>query len=421
MKRRVVWWIVPAGVAVAVVCGFLLFRSGSGYEAAQRALTRLAAERDFAALAERNIAAQRMVRDKSNALLDIGRRIVGPAGDPDYFCPEAGPLSTFLTSPEAQRNTRAVVAENGEVLRALEAFYDQKGGVQLILSPEELRKFRRSINRIINLCCDRMALAVLERNRERAGRILDESCYFLTVTSQPSSLRELSDFNIALTVWQVHIFGTYVNTFPLTEQEIDALSGQLQTFQGRLSGSFRSALAGECLALFRQFSAGDPRLSWRIDRYDDYFRRLNRLPRDRWSQAERIFQVAERIAGRCRNFREYGSTAAAFRQLEQETEAAAPLVQHFCRPFWTLYRGGAEIGAQFQCDLVKLAVLKFWNQRERLPRNLAELAAVKCPEEALIDPLTGRLLTLEIPPEADRIQVLHGGRNWGRPIRLSRP
>ena len=71
--------------------------------------------------------------------------------------------STFLTSPEAQRNTRAVVAENGEVLRALEAFYDQKGGVQLILSPEELRKFRRSINRIINLCCDRMALAVLER------------------------------------------------------------------------------------------------------------------------------------------------------------------------------------------------------------------------------------------------------------------
>ena len=82
---------------------------------------------------------------------------------------------------------------------------------------------------------------------------------------------------------------------------------------------------------------------------------------------------------------------------------------------------GAEIGAQFQCDLVKLAVLKFWNQRELLPRNLAELAAVKCPEEALIDPLTGRLLTLEIPPEADRIQVLHGGRNWGRPIRLSRP
>ena len=79
MKRRVVWWIVPAGVAVAVVCGLLLFRSGSGYEAAQRALTRLAAERDFAALAERNIAAQRMVRDKSNALLDIGRRIVGPA------------------------------------------------------------------------------------------------------------------------------------------------------------------------------------------------------------------------------------------------------------------------------------------------------------------------------------------------------
>ena len=418
------WKIIRIACAVAAVtvvaAGILLFRSGSGYEAARSSLNRLAATEDSSAFAERNIAAHQMERDSSNALLNIGRRIVGPAGDPEYYMPVSGPLPEFLTSPEAQDKTRDFLARNREVVRELQAFYERKGGAQSILSPEELEKFHRSIGKIINLCCDRMALAVLERNPLQARRILEESCRFLNAASLPLCLRELSQFNIALTVWQVHVFGNYVNSFPPTEREIEALTAQLQTLQGRLRDSFRSTLAGECLALYRQISTGDPRIFWRIDRYDDYFRQLKQLPRDRWIQADRIFQIAEKISCRYSDFREYHAFADSLRALEKETAEAPPLTRNFCRLFWPLCRSEAVIYAQFQCDLVKLAALKFWNRKKHLPRNPAELAAVNLPEQALIDPLTGRPFSFEIGPGESRIQVLHGGKNWGSPIRLSR-
>lgn len=417
---RTISAIVVAAVFAGTVAGILLARNDSGREAARSSLNRLAGGEDPAAFAERNSAALPMPRDNANALLHIGQRIVGPAGDPEYYMPVSGPLPEFLTNPEAQEKTRDLLAENREAIRDLQTFYERKGGAQTILAPEELRKFRRSIGKIINLCCDRMAPAILTRNRAQAERILEESCHFLTVASLPSSLRELSDFNIALTVWQVHIFGNYVNSFPPTEREIEALTAQLQTLQGRLRDSFRSTLAGECLALYRQISTGDPRIFWRIDRYDDYFRQLKQLPRDRWIQADRIFQIAEKISCRYSDFREYHAFADSLRALEKETAEAPPLTRNFCRLFWPLCRSEAVIYAQFQCDLVKLAALKFWNREKHLPRNPAELAAVNLPEQALIDPLTGRPFSFEIGPGESRIQVLHGGKNWGSPIRLSR-
>lgn len=410
---RIIFAIAVVSAAViGIIAGVRLFHNDSGYEAARNSLNRLALTEERASIP--------MARNAVMDLHNIGQSIAGPVEDPDYYVPVSGPLAEFLVTPEMQKKTRDLLAKNGDAIRNLQTFYKQKRGVQAILAPEELPKFRRSIGRIINLCCDRMALAILEHNREQAGRILDESCYFLTVNSPASCLREFSDFSIALTVWQVHIFGTYVNTFPLTEREIDSLSARIQTLQERLNGSFRSALTGESFALFRQFSAEDPRLSWRIDRYDDYFHRLKRLPEDRWKQAERIFQVVERISSCYSNFHEYYAFADSLQGLEKTTDEASPFTRNFCRLFWPLCRSGAVVCAQFQCDRVKLAVLKFWNQQERLPRNLAELAVVKFPEGGLIDPFTGRSLAMEISPEGDRIQILHGGRNWGNPIRLSR-
>lgn len=425
MKKKYVWItfivIVTVAIVIAIVVGDGYLSVSSEYELARNSLNRLVASEEAAAFVEQKIAALKMPYDRSNVLFHSGQRIVGPVEDPDYYMPSSGLFPEFLNNPRMQKKTRDLLATNSDVIRDLQKFFEQKSGVQTILAPEELRKFNRSIGKIINLCCDRMAQAVLERNQLQARRILEESCYFLTVASLPLYLRELSDFNIALTVWQVHIFGNYVNYFKPASREIDELTTMLQALQDRLSDAFRSALAGECLALYRQFSTGNPRISWRIDRYDDYFHRLNHLPRDCWIQADRIFQLAETISSHYSDFRNYYLFADSLQRMEQETDDAAPLVKNYCRLFWTLCRSEAVIYAQLQCDLVKLAVLKFWNSKKHFPKNLGELTALNQEKELWIDPLTGRSFFLEIKPGEKSVQVLHGGKNWGQAIQLSSP
>ena len=85
-----------------------------------------------------------------------------------------------------------------------------------------------------------------------------------------------------------------------------------------------------------------------------------------------------------------------------------------------LCRNEARIYTQFQCELVELAVLKYWNVKKRLPQNLAELSAVNLEKEAWIDPLTGQPFSYEVTPGENRFQVLHGGKNWGSAVQLSR-
>lgn len=413
-------------VCVAVVCaavvifaGYRLLSSSFGFENARHSLTRLTASEDPAAFAEQNIAALQMKRDTSNSLFRIGQRLVGSAEDPNYYMPTSGPLSDFLTDPEAQKSTRDLLAKNGDVIRELQAFYEQQGGMQAILSPEEL-ELSRGIRKILSLCSDQMAVAVLERNQAQARRILEESYYFLSVASLPTCLQGLSDFNIALTIWQAEVFSCYINAFQLTDQEIDVLTAQIQTIQARLGESFRSALSGECLALYRKFSAGDARISWRIDRYDDYFHKLERLPHNRWELADRIFQTAETISSRYSDFRNYYTFSDSLQQLQDETGEASPFIRNFCKYFWPLCRNEARIYTQFQCELVELAVLKYWNVKKRLPQNLAELSAVNLEKKAWIDPLTGQPFSYKVTPSENRFQVLHGGRNWGSAVQLTR-
>ncbi|WP_294504955.1 hypothetical protein [uncultured Victivallis sp.] len=406
-----------AGIAFVIAAGYWFESADFGFGSARSSLLRLTAVEDSAEFADRNIAALQMKRDTSNSLFRIGRRLVGPPEDPGYDMPSAGPLSGFLNNPEAQKNTRELLGKNADVIRELQTFYEQKGGVQAILSPEQSEQ-SRSIRKILSLYSDRMAVAVLERNRAQAWRILEESEYFLTVSSLPTSLQGVSDFNIALTIWQVEVFGCYINTFKLTAREVDQLTAQIQTLQTRLGDSFRCALGGECLALYRNFSAGDARISWRIDRYDDYFRQLERLPYNRWVQADRIFLIAEALSSRYCDFRNYSTFSDSLRKLRRETGDASPFVRNFCRPFWTLHRNGAGIYTQLQCELVKLAVLKYRNAEMRLPQTLAELSAVNLEKEAWIDPLTGRPFSYEVSPDETWFQVLHGGRNWGRAVFL---
>lgn len=420
MKKKSIGIVVGCvAAAVAIAAGYWLLSTDFGFESARRSLARLAASEDPAAFAERNIAALQMKRDVSNSLFRIGQRLAGSAEDPGYYMPTSGPLSDFLTDPEAQKNTRDLLAKNGDAIRELQAFYEQQGGMQAILSPEELEQ-SRGIRKILSLYSDQMAVAVLERNQAQARRILEESYYFLSVASLPTYLQGLSDFNIALTIWQTEVFSRYINTFQLTDQEIDVLAARIQTIQARLGESFRSALGGECLALYQKFSAGDPRISWRIDRYDDYFHQLERLPHNRWKLADRIFQTAETISSRYTDFRNYYTFSDSLQQLQDETGEASPFIRNFCKYFWPLCRNEAGIFAQLQCGLVELAVLKYWNVEKHLPQSLAELSAVNLEKEAWLDPLTGRPFSYEVAPGENRFQVLHGGKNWGSAVQLSR-
>ena len=123
----------------------------------------------------------------------------------------------------------------------------------------------------------------------------------------PVYFTQLSKFNTALTVWLVNIYGSYINHYELTEQEINAFAGILQNLKVIVNDSFQFALIGECLFLDEQLSTGSSRIYWRIDRYDDYFHTLKELPQNYWELAEQIFNIATTISKQYSNFNNYYS------------------------------------------------------------------------------------------------------------------
>lgn len=418
MKKNIA--IVLVGIVTIAVAGYWVFQSNSNHTRAWNSLKQLTAADNLDTYVERNITTHKMKRDKSNALLNIGRKIVGAAEDPDYLFPFSGPIQNFVLTPATQKKTRDIITRNQRHIQDLQNFYVRGSGVQYILTFEDMQILHQSIRKIMNLYCDRMSLAILDHNKTQADHILNESYYFLKVTSLPVYLKELSNYNTALTVWLINIYGNYINYFELTDPEISELTTKLQFLKEQMSDSYRNAVTGECLLLYHQLSSGKSNIYWRIDRYDDYFHQLKTLPHDYWSQAAQIFQIATLISKQYCNFNDYYTFSSSIRLQETQLDDAAPLVQNYCRDFWLLYKNEVNIYTQLKCDIVKLSILKFWKMKTCLPQNLLELSEVDLEEQALIDPLTGKLFSYKTSKGENRIRVFHGGQNWGKAIQLSK-
>lgn len=418
MAGKRIIWVVSVCAIVIIAVGCSIFLPNCQYKSAQNALNGLVPQRNIGAFVKESIISHDVERDAANTLLHIGQQITGTSDDPNYFLPVSGTVSDFTSNPEIQAKTRKTVEKNQQYINKLKKIYEERIGIQNILTHDDIENFNLSIGKIMNLYCDRMALAILAHDKENASNILNESYYFLKITSFPVYFTQLSKFNTALTVWLVNIYGSYINHYELTEQEINAFAGILQNLKVIVNDSFQFALIGECLFLDEQLSAGSSRIYWRIDRYDDYFHTLKELPQNYWELAEQIFNLATTISKQYSNFNNYYSFKDSVQTTERELSDSAPFVQKYCQLFWVHYKSELSIYTQLKCSIVELYILKYWKAQKYLPQTLTELSEVGLEKEALIDPLTGRYFSLKIDERKDSFQVLHNGRNWGKAIHL---
>lgn len=412
--KRIIGVVVICAI-VMIVTGYI-FLPNCQYANAQNSLANLTGQKNVEAFVEKEIISHALKRDTANTVLHIGQQITGTSDDPNYLFPVCGPISDFVSNLEIQKKTRRTVEKNQKYIAELKKLHEERVGVQHILTREDIQNFNSSIGKIMNLYCDRMALAILDHDRGNASDILNESYYLLKITSFPLYLTQLSKFNIALTVWLVNIYGNYVNSCELTEQEKDAFADMLQNLKVIVNDSFQFALRGECLLLNERLFHDSPYIYWRIGRYDDYFHTLNKLPKNYWKLAEQIFNTATEISKKYSNFNDYYSFKNSVKATEMELNDAVPFVQKYCQLFWVIYKGELGIYTQLKCCIVELHILKYFGAKKHLPQELAELSEVGLEKESLIDPFTGQCFSLKINEQENCFQVLHSGRNWGKAV-----